>query len=291
MKPIPIFVILITLAGAWPPQATFRGGVEVVTVDALVRDRGRVITGLTANDFELLDNGVPQQVMDVSYGKLPIDVTVALDVSLSVTGSLLDRLRTAMVQLMSDLGKEDRLRLLFFNTRVSRAVDFTTDVAAVERAIRDARAGGSTTLLDAMSVALTSASAPDRRQLVMFFTDGSDSSSTTTPEALTIVAQRSRATLSVVIPIPTVGGTFSSAAQARATPLDPIARETGGAIVWISGNADLTRTFRRLLDEFRTTYVLHFTPRGVERAGYHTLQVKVKGSDARVTARRGYFGG
>jgi VWFA-related protein len=284
-------MMLIALAGPWWSQATFRGGVDVVTVDALVRDRGRVITGLTAGDFELLDNGVPQQVMDVSFGKLPIDLTVALDLSLSVTGSLLDRLRTAIVQLMGDLGKADRLRLLFFNSRVSRAVDFTTDVAAVERAIRDARAGGSTTLFDAMSVALTSASPPDRRQLVMFFTDGTDSSSATTPEALTIVAQRSRATLSVVIAMPTAAGTFASAAPARATPLDPIARETGGAIVWSIGDADLSRTFRRLLEEFRTTYVLHFTPRGVERAGYHTLQVKVKRSGAMVNARRGYVGG
>ncbi len=106
---------------------------------------------------------------------------MALDVSYSVTGTLLDRLRRGVVQLMDDLGPEDRLKLILFNMRVNRTVDFTTDVKVVETAIRSATAGGGTALLDAMSVALVSSSTPARRQLIVVFTDGSDSSSTTRP--------------------------------------------------------------------------------------------------------------
>ena len=100
--------------------------------------------------FEVFDNGVLQQVDDVSYGKLPIDVTVALDVSHSVSGNLLDRLRQGVVQLMRDLGRNDRLKLVLFNMRVTRTIDFTNDVDAVERAIRGVAAGGGTALLDAV---------------------------------------------------------------------------------------------------------------------------------------------
>jgi hypothetical protein len=53
---------------------------------------------------------------------------------------------------------------------------------------------------------------------------------------------------------------------------------------------DLTAAFRRAVDQFRSSYVLHFTPTGVERAGFHTLEVTIKGRPRlTVTARRGYF--
>jgi hypothetical protein len=43
-----------------------------------------------------------------------------------------------------------------------------------------------------------------------------------------------------------------------------------------------------VLDSFRASYVLYFTPQGVERAGAHTLDVRVRRSDAQVRARSGY---
>jgi Ca-activated chloride channel homolog len=295
------------------PQATFRGGANAVTVDVSVRDRnGRTITNLKADDFEVFDNGVRQQVDSVSYGKLPIDITVALDVSYSVTGELLDRLRSAVVQLMGDLGRGDRLKLLLFNARASRSVDFTNDVRAVEKAVRAAAAGGSTSLLDAVSIALVSKMTPDRRHLVVFFTDGSDSTSTTTPEALRLVAQRTRATLTLVMPaplrsvvttsgaaasrVPTTTTTTSSSRGLQFTPPSPLepffntlTRETGGTVLRAATGSDLSVTFRRVLEDFRSAYVLYYNARGVDRGGFHELDVKVRREGATILARRGYW--
>jgi VWFA-related protein len=278
-------------------------------VDVTVRDRTRrSIAGLEAADFEVLDNGVPQQVEDVSYGKLPIDVTVALDVSHSVTGAVLDRLRQGVVQLMRDLTEQDRLKLVLFNMRVNRTIDFTSDVKAVEKAIRGATAGGGTALLDAVGVTLVAASAPGRRQLVVFFTDGSDTSSVTTVDALNGIAQRTRATLVFVMPsaepvsrfVASPGGMNAPATSIAVSPrvLGPnaavfstLARETGGTILPVGPSANLASTFRSVLSEFRSAYVLYYTARGVPRDGYHTIEVKVPGRDqAIVEARRGYFG-
>jgi VWFA-related protein len=295
------------------PQATFRGGANAVTVDVSVRDRnGRAITNLQADDFEVFDNGVRQQVDSASYGKLPIDITVALDVSYSVTGELLDRLRSAVVQLMGDLGRGDRLKLLLFNARASRSVDFTNDVRAVEKAVRAAAASGSTSLLDAVSIALVSKMTPDRRHLVVFFTDGSDSTSTTTPEALRLVAQRTRATLTLVMPapirsvvttsggaasrVPTTTTTTSASRGMQFTPPSPLelffntlTRETGGTVLRASTGGDLSVTFRRVLEDFRSAYVLYYNARGVDRGGYHELEVKVQRDGATILARRGYW--
>ena len=305
-----IAIAVSVFAGSKDPAAqvqqppTFRATTAAVMVDATVTDRtGRPVTGLLASDFELLDNDVAQQVHEISYGKLPIDVTVALDVSHSVSGSLIERLRRAVIQLVDDLGAQDRLRLLLFNMRVTRTVDYTTDTRAIERAIRATTAGGGTALLDAISVALVTAAPADRRQLAVFFTDGSDSSSTTPPDVLTTVAQRTRATLAFVVPtttstsmtgfFPTTPGMISMPATttvrfANQQLLTALARETGGAILPVGSGTNLSSAFRSVLSAFRSTYVLYYTPRGVDRAGYHRLEVKVKREGARVQARRGY---
>lgn len=300
-----------TVAAQDPPRRVFRSAASAVAVDVTVRDRTRrSVTGLAAADFHIYDNGVLQQVDAVSYGKVPIDVTIALDVSYSVTGALLERLRRGVVQLMRDLGREDRLRLLLFNMRVTRVTPFTRDVKLVEESLRAASAGGGTALYDAVSVALVSASAAaaDRRHLVVFFTDGNDSSSATTPETLSAVAQRTRATLTFVMPATTSAPLFilygvpgknmtPPPTTVRLTPVFPahavfsrLAAETGGALLPVGPSSDLSATFRTVLSDFRSAYVLYFTPRGVDGAGYHTIEVKTSRDGAVVQARRGYFG-
>lgn len=286
-----------------PQRPVFRSSAAAVAVDVAVRNRaGRPVTGLTTDDFELLDNGVVQRIDTISYGKLPIDVTIGLDASHSVTGTMLDRLRRAVTQLMRDLQKDDRLKLMLFNQRIARVVDFTNDVKAVEAAIRNVSAGGSTALRDAMSVALVSAAEPDRRQLVVFFTDGSDSSSTTSDDVLMTVARRTRATLAFVVPGTFVTysilnpGMVAPVRTAVARPgtypplLTALARETGGSVLPVGGQVDLGAAFRRVLGDFRTTYVLYYTPRGVETGGYHTIEVRTAREGTQVQARRGYFG-
>ncbi|HUF47436.1 MAG TPA: VWA domain-containing protein [Vicinamibacterales bacterium] len=295
-----LFAVALAVASSGPraqePQRApaFRSGATAVAVDVNVRDRsGRPITGLDVADFEVLDNGVRQDVVQLSYGKVPIDITVALDVSYSVVGHLLDRLRDAVGQLMRDLGSEDRLKLVLFNMRVTRTTDFTTDVKLVDQAIRSAVAGGGTAFHDAVSVALVSAAAPDRRQLVVFFTDARDSVSTSTPEMIVKVAERTRATLTFVTPAAVGTTAFGARAAAGSPPPVPnvLARETGGSVLPFSDATNLTATFRRILNDFRSTYVLYYNARGVDQTGYHTIDVKVSRSNAVVTARRGYQGG
>lgn len=293
---IGVALLVAVQAGQVP---TFRSTTSAVSVDVSVRDRGRKpLTGLTAADFTVLDNGVKQTVTEVSYGVRPIDITVGLDVSGSVTGAVLDRLRRALVQLMGDLTKNDRLKLMVFNTQVHRSVDFTTDVKAIEKAIRAVPASGGTALYDALSVAMVGAAEPERRQLIMFFTDGVDSGSTTPPSVLKAVADRARASLAFVVstsmPIPGLGQRVDLQAMFKRN-VDPLieqlAADTGGSVLPIGVTVDLGSTFRRVLGDFRSAYVIFFSPTGVERGGFHTIDVTVGRPDAVVQARRGYFGG
>jgi VWFA-related protein len=289
--------------GAQEQLPTFRSMANAVAVDVTVRDSKRKsVVGLKPADFEVYDNGVRQDVAEISYGKLPIDVTVALDVSFSVTGVMLERLRSGVVTLMRDLAREDRLRLILFNSRVSRVVDFTNDEKKVEAAIKAAAAGGGTALFDSISVALVTSAPRDRRQLVVVFTDGNDSTSTTQPATLTNVALRTRAAIAMVLPGtgPTVITSSSSAQQIMTSmkvslmpqPYDgffqSLAKATGGSVVRTDSSSNLNVLFRQILEEFRSAYVLLYDAKGVER-GYHELEVKVKRDAVFVSARRGYW--
>ena len=223
-------------------------------VDVSVRIGGRVVTGLQPADFEVLDNGVPQEVLGVSYGTLPIDVTLALDVGFAAGVLPANGLRKAVGEFMSALGKADRLKLLLFHSSVARSVDFTRDADVVDRVLRAVRAGQQSDLVGTLAEALASASPTDRRHLVIFVTDGGPESSAT-PEVLMTAAQRSRATLSMIMPIRTTSSTTviepTQGQRQRTDPLIALVRETGGGVTWMTANGDLARPLRRTSRTFR----------------------------------------
>lgn len=281
-----------------PPQTpapVFRAGADAVTVEASVRRDRRPVPGLKAEDFELLDNGVPQTIADISYEKLPIDVTVLLDVSASVTGAALDDLRRALRQLRTDLTAQDRLRLITFNQRMRRVVDFSDPSAVTDKALASLGGAGSSAVFDSLAVALAAQAPAGRRHLIVLFSDGQDSSSISDADTLLDVAHRSTPTVAVVL--------SSSSGQRPASLLrhntkaaptvaglsEQIANETGGFVATLSSSESVTSIFKRVLEQFRTSYVLYFTPTGVERQGSHAIEVRVKRAKVDVRARRGYI--
>ena len=278
-----------------PPAPTFRSGADVVSVEAAVRREKRPITGVKIGDFELLDNGVAQEITDISYERLPIDVTVVLDVSASVTGSVLDQLRQSVRQLKSDLGPKDRLKLVAFNMQVRRLADFEAPASATDAAFASLSGRGSSAIFDSLAVALATPTSQGRRHLIVLFSDGQDSSSITDPETLFDVARRSTPTVNIVLASAVPEHIASPFARSPGRPpitigrlYDQLARDTGGTVVTASPGESLASTFRRVLGDFRASYVLYFTPKNVDRTGPHTLQVRVKQEGAEVRARSGY---
>jgi VWFA-related protein len=311
---IGMVIVCATICATAQTPPTFRGRADVVAVDANVRRAGRPVTDLKAEDFEIIDNGVAQQVADVSFGKLPIDVTVALDISSSVTGDVLTQFRRGIEQLMPDLAADDRLKLMTFNQRVKRVLDLGRTTTTAAAALNEIRATGSTAIFDAIAVALTTRAEPDRRQLILVFSDGRDSSSTTDVAGLVDVIHRTTPTIGFVLSSTTtarplaplnIGQASTTSGQMsvsfpsvmRSAPPSPtvvarqtyelLARESGGTIL-LANTGNLADSFKRLLQDFRASYVLHYRPTGVERSGLHTLDVRIKRPGFEVRARRGY---
>ena len=278
------------------PAATFRSAADIVSVEASVRREKRPVAGLKITDFELLDNGVRQEISELSFERLPIDVTVVLDVSASVTGAVLDQLRQSIHQLKGDLGQRDRLKLVAFNMQVRRLADFEAPASATDAAFASLSGHGSSAIFDSVAVALAAPADAGRRHLIMLFSDGQDSSSITDPEVLFDVARRTTPTVDIVLASPIAEHAASPFARSPGKPpitigrlYDQLARETGGIVVPTSSGENLVSTFRRVLADFRSSYVLYFTPKGVDRSGSHSLDVRVKQEGTEVRARRGYL--
>jgi hypothetical protein len=159
-------------------------------------------------------------------------------------------------------------------------VDFDDPPAAIDAAFADLISGGASAVLDALAVSLASAAPPDRRQFAVIFTDGKDSISINTPDMLLDTARRTTTAVSVVLATP-----LRRPADRVYTDL---ATETGGQVVSLLPGETFGATLRRALDQFRSSYVLTYTPTGVPRTGTHTIAVKVKRGGVDVRARKGY---
>jgi hypothetical protein len=289
-----------------PP--TFRARSEVVSVTVSVKDGRRPITGLGPTDFEVFDNGIRQQIDSVAFDPLLIDVTLAL------TGYRVEASEDHLKGLFgaSDfralLRRDDRLRLVTINDSVSGRLvgpDFT--VPTTHGAFNQIPG---ISVIDGLFYALAWPVEPDRRHLVVAFTDGWDTWSTVDADELPALASRSDAVLHVVFwstpdqfdvgaPVGTVG--ISSATGVGRPRLTASARHeweagyrasrsaaerTGGTYRAASAGAE---PFKSILEDFRTSYVLRYVPRGVDTSGWHELRVNItRPGSLTVRARKGY---
>ncbi len=278
-------ILWIALAGvvlAWPRQVPFRARVETVRVDVLAMDNGHPIAGLRPADFEVTDGGVTQTVDFVAPDDGPIDVALALDVSGSVEGRRLDELRRAGNLVAGAMKANDQIALLTFATVVSVRVPLTSDAARVGAALAEkpGSLGADTALVDASYAAMVAGESDFSRELTIVFSDGLDTASFLTPDAVIRTASRMNAVVYAV-----------SAGGSRASFLRDLCRETGGRLIDTESMSALGTMLAGIVNEFRQRYIVSYTPQGVPGAGWHPITVRVKGRRASITARRGYMAG
>lgn len=312
-----------------PQDQTFRTTTDVVTVDVAVRVDGRSVPGLTAADFVVLDNGVRQQIDSVQAAAVPVDLTVVADVSgnrfrpWNVHTDLpaaAASVQSDLQQIASLLRPTDRVRVLGVDTYTHQIVPLQPRDELPS--IRTLTAGGMASLHDTLVAALVQPVEPGRRHIIVAQTKGTDTISAVDAAAVRDVAARSDALLHLVA----MSTEFVTESRLRGfqcremgfcqpmgrfwqpfarTSLQPdgltltpdgqlladAARLTGGAfhVTQLINEPTLAGTFRRAFDDFRNSYVLQYTPRGVRRQGWHEIAVTVPGLPASdIRARRGY---
>jgi len=263
----------------------FRADVEAVYVDVYVTRRGAPVSGLSNGDFVVKDNGVVQAARVVEREEAPLTAVLVLDCSESVAGAKLEFLKAAAGSFVRGLHPRDEAALMAFQSRVELLHRATTDRAALLEAIARMTAGGSTSLIDALFVGIESRWG-DGRPVLVLFSDGRDSASWLENEDLLRAARESSTTVYVVR---TREESAASAESGEDYLLRRVVETTGGSS-WSSGSGpDIEAAFRRVLETVNARYVLAYEATGVNRAGRHRIEVKVRQASVEVRARREYF--
>lgn len=294
------------LALAWvslalAPSQKFHSGVDIVRVDALVTDGRKPISGLTGADFELRDNGVPQTIDSVEIESLPVSVIFVLDTSGSVAGDKMRHLSEAVNAVVGGLHGDDRAALVTFSHRVWLRSPLMSDFAALRAMMTTAAPAGGTSLHDAVYAALAISEVEDSRPLLVVFSDGLDNMSWMNADVVENAARRANA---VIYAVAVAAGTrlqreASGKSSYRLVPhpvyakgqtdfLEAVASATGGRVLRADSTGTLPAAFAEILQEFRTRYVVSYSPRRVDAAGWHRIELRVKDRRAEIHARTGY---
>jgi VWFA-related protein len=278
----PAALIFLALAAASVPAETQRFSSRTlgVRVDVLVTDGRNPIGGLTANDFELRDNGVVQRVEVVDSADVPINAVLALDTSASITGRRKSDLVSAGEALIDGLKPVDRAALTTFSHAVTPKIALTSDFGSVRSALQAIAPLGQTSVMDGVYVALTSTLDQSGRFLIVVCTDGTDTTSWLQPSEVLDAAKRTNGVIYAV--------TASDAR--RSSALKDLADATGGQVLQVKSSAELRAAFQRILTEFRSRYVLAYSPEDVPMGGFHRLEISVPHRRVTVKARTGYIG-
>ena len=276
----------------------FRATTTSVAVNASVKRGNRIVANLTARDFRLTDNGVEQAIDALSIESVPVDVTLFLDTSGSTAGKL-DDMKQDVQGMIRLLRPGDQFRLLTIGDSVYEPVPWVPAGTKVDLSF--GAVGGISLIQDALLIALLHPPQPDRRHLIVGMTDRQDCGSVVSSGLLRELTGRSEAVLHLV---EFSGGGGESnyrvrTCSPRARPdgvriLDDAAARTGGQLhtqSFFFRSSSLLRAFKTIFDDFRQSYVLRYSPSGVDPKGWHAIKVEVPAiKEATIRARLGYYG-
>ncbi len=284
MACVAVLALGLSLAAQEP---TFRSGSRVVPSYVTVVDaNNRLVTDLTRDDFEVFDNGRPQEITIFDNEVRPFTVVVMLDTSVSMTDRLND-LNNGAEQFLLRLMPHDKATVGAFNDKIEFASGFTSDRNSLISALKRLDFGNQTRLYDAVHASLDELEKVEGRKVILLFTDGADFGSRLgSGKAL----ERARDAEVMIYGIGLETEFFNGQMVVRSKPdsiLNRFAAETGGGYFDLKKDADLNTSFTRIAQELRSQYLLGFSPAALD-GKVHRLEVRAKRPGLKTRSRRSY---
>jgi Ca-activated chloride channel family protein len=304
-RPAVLLVVLATIAaarliaggqtgssGSQPPirdNKRFESGIEVTSIAATVTDKeGHPLIDLTQQNFEVYEDGVKQTITQFTHERVPIGLGVLLDISDSMFGKRIQDARAAVDRFLFDLlDPDDEFFLAAFNHRPRVLTGWTRDRSEVERELAALKPTGGTAIYDAIIAAVPLIERRSRpRAAILVISDGADTASTATLRELHTVMVRSDAfvyAIAIDSPEPQPINT-----RVNVQTLREITGESGGRTEVVHNAVELNEATARIADELNSQYMLGYTsPHGAD-GQFHSIRVRVPGTDDRVRSRNGY---
>jgi Ca-activated chloride channel family protein len=275
----------------------FRAGVELVSLNVTVTDgTARYVTNLEQEDFSVFEDGVKQEVTFFNKTNLPIALALMIDTSASMDAKL-PTAQEAAVGFVRKLRTQDVAEIIDFDSRVTIAAPFTADGNELEQAIRKTSAGGSTSLYNAIYIALKDLKKlvaknveEIRRRAIVVLSDGEDTSSLLPFEEVLDLAKRSETAIYSIGLRSGDASTESKGFREAEFALRQFAQETGGRAFFPNQVMDLAKVYGQISDELSSQYTVGYTSRNPRRDGaWRRIVVRVNGQQMTARTKQGYF--
>lgn len=260
-----------------------------MTVPATITDAsGRLVRGLTKDDFRVFEDGVQQTISQFAGDRVPVSLGILLDISESMIGPRMDDARFALGRFINDLlAPDDEAFLMAFNHRPHLVSPWTLKPSQLARRLEGVEPSGGTAVYDALIEAIPLfARRAHQRAAMVVISDGADTASDTDVKTVRTRLRREDAFVyAVAIDAP---GRRPVSGQVDPYALRAITDESGGYTEVVHDSAELVPATARIADELNSQYLLGYaSPRGSD-GEYHSIRVRVSDPTHRVRARRGY---
>ena len=281
---------------------TFGSTVDLVSLAVRVSDRkNHEVPNLTASQFTVYENGVPQKVEFFSAEQEPISFGILLDVSSSMaSGGKLEEAKRALTAIVNSGHPENEWLLLRFHREVETAVPFTRDRNRILAAIASARPEPEgTSVYDAVAKALClMQNAQHMRQALIVITDGADQHSHRTLQELIPIVQAAHAQLFMIGCFGKEEAAHYSVSDKKLTLItsqeidnphfvfERLAQESGADYFFATSPGKLQEAIDSIARQLRTQYNLAYYP--LKGPGYRPIEVSVAPRGFKVRARRGF---
>jgi VWFA-related protein len=304
LLPVALMMVIVTPA-AQERQATgadqtpagpaFRAGVDIVSLNVTVLDaEQRYVTDLDGSNFRVLEDGVRQELTFFSRRQQPVALSLLLDSSASMEQHL-PILQTAAGNFVRRLKANDLAQIVDFDSRVEIRQAFTSNQADLERAIHQTGAGGSTSLYNAVYIALRElqkvravVEEEIRRQALIVFSDGEDTSSLMTFDELLDTAKRSE---TAIYTIALRGAdTQTKGFREAEFAMRQLAQSSGGRSFFPLKVDDLAGVYAQIADELASQYTLGYASLNTRRdGGWRRITVAVDRPNVTARTKQGYY--
>ena len=277
-------------------RPSFQAGVDIVSINVTVIDEGgRYITDLDVEEFGVFEDGIQQDLTFFTREQLPIALALLIDTSASMERRL-STAQEAAIGFAHQLRQADLASVIDFDNRVNILQEFTNKPDALERAIRRTSAGGSTSLHNAIYIALielqkNKANGVDeiRRQSIVVLSDGEDTSSLVGFNEVLELAKRSE-TVIYTIGLPTRERRGNRGAEEAVYVLRQLSRETGGRSFFPNSIVELADIYKQIAEELSSQYTLGYTSHNQNRNGeFRQIVVQANRLNATTRTKRGYY--
>jgi Ca-activated chloride channel homolog len=277
-----------------PPS--FTAAVDVVSLNVTVADpAGRYITDLTQDDFQVFEDGVKQDVTFFNKANSPIGLSILLDTSASME-SRITTAQQAAIGFVRKLREQDLAEVIDFDSRAVTLQAFTNNIPALEQAIRKTAAGGSTSIYNAVYIALKDLKKvvpanPDeiRRQAIVVLSDGEDTSSLLSFDEVLDLAKRSDTAI-YSIGLRTEEEDSSKGFKEAEFVLRQFSQQTGGRAFFPLHIDDLSAVYGQIADELSSQYVVGYISKNSKRDGaWRRIAMRVSRPGVTPRTKQGYF--